>query len=483
MEGALDELRAQSALRSGLPTLVASAATEAGARSARDVVEGVVGAVPQAWLEEPFDDEPAWLLRCVLPGLGGATWAHLHQRLRVEGVPCHLEHTDPPGLVEALERGWLEAEVLHAGGLRARRLSAGDGDRRPDLVRPLVREPWLLALGSSVARAVRSVRRELVPTSELGPDTLGAIVHRPSGRAGVELYLPAEPADPLPDRLALLAALEPVVAELGLCPDLEWDAPFGGLTFRIWLAVPPGPPLPADGPADLALGWAPGDLVDHADHVELQVVPVHASDHDRLVAAAAPSAERAGLGGGAPRWVRTARGPRFAPGWRGDHVPSEALLDELRALPGASALRLVPGAPHGLQDAWPAIDPAWRAVGGVCFCRWPDAVLDRDRLERVVDRPADARDHAVADRSPLELRPVVDTSGRWGLEVSGERPTLSEEGLDTLLSELAALDHPDLSSLGSLGFGRTGAVARRWWRTPEPEPSKIREWGTSFDGR
>ncbi|MCB9688049.1 MAG: hypothetical protein H6735_23615 [Alphaproteobacteria bacterium] len=481
MDPGLDELRAQAALRSGLPTIVASAASEVGARSAREVVEGVVGAVPQAWLEEPFDDEPAWLLRCPLPGLGGAVWAHLHQRLRVEGVPCHLEHTDPPGVIEAIERGWLVAEVLHAGGLRARRLLAGDTDRRPDLVRPFVDEPWLHALEREVARAVRSVRADLVPTSERGPDTLAAIVHRPSGRSGVELYLPAEPADPLPDRVAVLAAIEPVVGALELCPDLEWDATLGGLTLRLWLAVAPGAPLPGDELVEGVASWEAADLVDHADHVEIQVLPEHARDHDRVVASVAALAERAGLGGGPSRWVRTLAGPCFAPTWLADHVPADELLEALRALPGVRAVRRVPGAPHGLQDAWPAVDPVWRSVAGVCFCRWPDAVPDRDRLERVVDRAADARDHEVADRSPLELRPIVDGSGRHGLEVRSDRRSLAEAGLEVLLAELAALRHPELSSLGSLGFARDGAVVRRWWRRPEPDPSKIRAWGTSLD--
>ncbi|MCA9491033.1 MAG: hypothetical protein KC621_13985 [Myxococcales bacterium] len=481
MDPAPDELRALAALRSGLPTIVASAHGEQDARAVRDRLEDVVGPLPQAWLEEPFDDEPAWLLRCVLPGLGGATWAHLHQRLRVDGVPCHLEHTDPPGVVEALERGWLEAEVLHAGGLRARRWLVGESDRRPDLVRPLVDEPWLGALGHAVAQAVRAVHPALVPTSERGPDTVAPIVHRPSGRSGVELYLPAEPADPLPDRLALLAALEPVVVELGLCPDLDWDATLGALTFRLWLAVPPGAPLPGDDPVETEAVWDPADLVDHADHVEIQVLPVRPADHDRVVDGAAALAEQAGLGGGPSRWLRTRDGLRFAPVWLADHVPADHVLDALRTLPGAGAVRVVPGAPHGLQDAWPAIDPVWRSVDGVCYARWPDAVPDRDRLERVVDRPADARDHAVADASTLELRPVVDTSGRHGLEVRAGRSSLSDEGVSTLLSELSALRHPDLSTLGSLGFAREGAVARRWWRHPEPDPSKIRRWGTSLD--
>ncbi len=469
MEPLPDGLRASCALRIGPPCLVASARTEEELLRAAGALEEVLGPLPQAWLLEP-EGEGEWRLRADVPTLDALGWSAARERLGDLGLPLALELADPPGLVEALDRGWLVADVVEAGGLRARWLRDPEDRRRPDLHRPSRVEPWLRPLGAALTAAVRTVRADLAPASDQGPDTVAPVVHRPSGRAGVELSLPAA-CDPVPDRRAILAALAPVVGALGLCPDLDWEAPLGGLVLRLWLAVPPGPGLPGDetvhpGPAAVP-PWLE-DLAAWSDHAELQVLPRRPGGHDEVAAAVAPLAERLDFGGGPSRWVRTPGGPLFCPGWRLTS-PDAAGLDEVAGLPGVAGIRLVPGPPFGLQDAWPAIDPAWRTSAGVVFCRWPDAVHDRDRLEEVRDRPADPRDHEVADATALELRPIVDTAGRHGLEVAGPPSTLAEAGLRDLLDALAALRHPGLGGIGGFGFGRAGVVARRWWRDPPPE--------------
>ncbi len=423
---------------------------EAAALALLASIEGVVGPAPWAFVLEPAEEGSPWEVRVDLPDPGTA--------LGVAALPgVALEPAEPPGLVEALDRGWLAEEREVLSGVVVRRLLDGDEARQPDLHRARATDPELARLEGVLAAAA-------APFPLVAEDRGAAlipIVHRPTGRVGVECWVGG---DALPERRRVLEALAAAVAtEPLLVPELGFDESMGALVVRAWLAVPAAAGLPAD--ADLAdephdpAWW--GDRIGHAPDVELQVVPDPAA-HDAVVEAVGALLGAADLAGGPPRWVTIAGARRFAASWVGE-LPDAAVLAAARAVPGVERVRVVAGVPYGLDATWPVLEPAWRTVAGVHWQRCHDPVPDRDRWEEVTDRDADDRDHAAADAVTADVRPILDSSGRRGLEVRGGPEAFAEAGLVALLRD-AATEHPGLSRIGTFAFDRRGAVARRWWR-------------------
>lgn len=422
-----------------------TAGDEGGALAALASLEAAAGSLPWAFVLEPATPDDPWEVRADLP--------EPERALGVEGVV--FEPWESPGLVEAADRGWLLEERAEWDGVVVRRWWRGEEVRRPDLHRPGATDPQLRRLEGLLAAAVAPFPL----LAEPGSDAVAAVVHRASGATGLEVWVGG---DPLPERARVLAAAADVVrTEPLLLPWVEFDEALGNLLLRLWLAAPPGEGLPGDDGADLTRdpGWW-ADRVASASDVEVQVVPAGPELHDAVVAAVTPIASVVGLVGGPARWRP---GFRFAPTWVGE-LPAPDVLAALRALPGVAEVRIAPGVPYGLETEWPVLEPAVRVVGGVTWQRWRDPVEDRDRREVVEDREADARDVAAAAAVAAEVRPVVDSTGRRGLEVRGGRDTLRAEGLDALLADAAAMSDPALARLGTFAFERRGAVARRWWR-------------------
>jgi hypothetical protein len=343
------------------------------------------------------------------------------------------------------------------GGVVVRRLLEADEPRQMDLHRAHAADPELLRLEGVLAAGVAPYP---LVAEERGTALIG-VVHRPTGRVGVEVWVGGEAVVARDRVLASLAAA--VAAEPLLVPELSFDEVLGALVVRAWLAVPAAAALPGD--ADLAAeppdpAWW-GDRIGHAADVEVQVVPAPAA-HDAVVEAVGAVLGAAGLAGGPARWVTEAGRPRFAASWVGE-LPEAAVLAAVSAVPGVDRVRVVAGVPYGLDAAWPVLEPAWRTVSGVHWQRCHDPVPDRDRAEEVVDREAEPRDHAAAAAVVADVRPVLDTSGRRGLEVRGGPETFAEAGLVALLAD-AAMPDPGLSRIGTFGFDHRGAWSRRWWR-------------------
>lgn len=419
----------------------AAAPDEAAALATLAAWEAAAGPLPWAFVLEPAEPGQPWEVRAELPDPDA-----------LAGL-ASLEPADPPGLVEALDRGWLTEEREELHGVVVRRLWRGDEPRRPDLARPRAHDDELARLEGVLAAAVAP--RPLL--AEESRPALSAVVHRPTGAPGVEVWIGG---DPLPDRREVLGAVARAVAdEPALWPVVDFDEVLGHLVVRAWLRAEPGPGLPGDDGADLSTdpGWW-ADRIAHGADVELRAGGAPA-DHDAIVEHLTPFAEAAGLAGGPARWVSGV----FCATWVGELPPPDVLAAARRA-PGVTTFAVAPGVPYGLEPEWPVVEPALRVVGGVTWHRLHDPVTDRDHLEVVEAREPDERDHAAASRVAADVRPILDTSGRRGLEVRGGPETLVDAGLDELLADLAAAAHPELGRLGTFGFVRRGVVARRWWR-------------------
>ncbi len=427
----------------------AEASDEAAALATLAAIEAAAGPCPWAFVLEPADDGP-WEVRVDLPdpALGLAVAA-------LPGVT--LEGAEPAGLVEALDRGWLVEERAVLSGVVVRRLLDGEEPRQPDLHRARATDDALRGLEARLAAAAAPYPL----LAEGAAPGLTPVVHRSTGRVGVEAWIGG---DPLPERQRVLAALAAAVAaEPLLAPELGFDEAMGALVVRAWLAVPAAAALPGD--ADWAdeppesVWWA--DRVGHSPDVEVQVVAAPAA-HDAAVDAVGAILGAAGLAGGPPRWVQVAGARRFAASWVGE-LPEAGALAAVRAAPGVERVRVVAGVPYGLDATWVVLEPGWRTVGGVQWQRCHDPVHDRDRLEEVTEREAEPRDVSAAAAVAADVRPVLDSAGRRGLEVRGGLSAFGAEGLGALLLD-AAMPDPGLSRIGTFGFDRQGAVARRWWR-------------------
>jgi hypothetical protein len=490
----LHTLAARAAVASGWPRLRVLGADEQAVQEARSAVEALLGALPQADVIVPWDEaggEP-FELRVDLPDLPLGRCLAVDARLRERGLQVEWVAGTPPGVTEADDRGLREEEWLEGGLLCARMvLDADGGGPLPlDLVRPSRVDPPLVELEGELARAVRAVDPALVLRSDRGPDTIAPVVHRTTGRFGVELALGPDAFHGLDGdavhvrRAAVLEAVGTVVAEraehpvLQLAPDVRWDVPLGGMSLLLWAVAPPVAGLPRD-----AVGEAPSaalveglcdDVPTLVGELEVQVVPASAAAHLSVALETAEVAEAQGWRGGRPRWVR-AGGWSFVPTWRvaePEPVQVLAAVRRLRALAGVRAVRVVPGEPSGLEEAWPTVDPAWWTGARRCWVRLHDGVRDRDHLERVEPRPRQDSDAALesawrAGGAELgEVQPIVDRRGRPGLEARPGRSALGREALPPLLAAADALDEPHLCTVATLALPADGPVLRLWWRVP-----------------
>ncbi len=500
----LADLQAQAALASGWPTLHVFRPSEARLLRARHVVEDLLGPLPQADVIEPWDvsdpDEP-WELRIDLPGLHPAVWDAVRATLgELDGASPVLVPGLRDGARDARDQGWLQDEIVAAGGLEARMPLGADGERvMPDLQVGQA-DDAVCALEHEVAAALQARGVTAPFASDRGPDTLTPVVHRDTGRFGVQARFSPDALEAL-DGDALRALREGVVAAFADCvraradqpvrlaPDLTWETRWG-LAVTAWLIGPAAPGLPGDAP--IGVGVSPfAGVVDRwttllpgwVEDVEVQVLPETAGLHDAVVDAVMGAAAERDLPllGGRPRWLLRlgvdGTEPVFAPTWRvAAGRPVGDVVDALAGLPGVDAVRLVPGEPAGLGEAWQQSRPAWQIGGARWFQRIRDGLSDRDRLPHVSERARAPRDeeveHALAHlmkrgggAAPVARpRAIVDDAGRQGLEVWLDPRALGEAGLRRALDAAGAVAHDDLAPLGHWGYREAIPLLYLWFR-------------------
>ena len=439
-------LHAEAALASGWPRLRVLCGSADALATVRQRLEQHLGPLSQADEIEPFDaDDPAdpWELRVDLPGLSAADWPALaalvaeHEHELTPGCPAEVVAADDLGvrLTEWLDGGGIAARLPVAVERGAQRL---DLRRRPDVVDDDVR-----ALERELSEALQRHDPHLRLVGDRGADTVTPVVHRTSGRPGLELALdPAAFAavdgdEVLRRRRAALAALAEVVRaraehpRLRLAPDPSFELPFGGLSLLAWVVAPHGEPLPGERPLGRgitphprALGQLLRDAEGRVHDLEVQVV----ADTEVALAAVADFPSTTGWRGHTPRWVSVlgddgATTWRFVPTWR---VPlSVDIASLLDRLPGD--VRVVPGALVGLEeeDPWLIRTVVWGPERLALRVR--DAITDRDLEPATADREAQPDDaplmgaaimalgpHAAALRSDgaLPVRPVTQGEQR-----------------------------------------------------------------------
>jgi hypothetical protein len=496
-EHALADLQAQAAVGSGWATVHVRRADEQGLAEARAALESALGPLPQADVIEPYDpDDPdeGWELRIDVPGLDlfdvDAIRGAVPDAVVAPGVR--------PGMRTAEDLGIRGIEVVGADDVEARLVydSEEGGVLAPDLARGSGADPSLRDLEIELAEAIRAVRPDLAFRSDRGPDTVQPIVHRGSGRFGVQLVVGDESWEHLPGdeatrlREQIVAALGRVVAaradhaKVRLAPDLAFDLRFG-LSFVLWFVARAVPGLPGDAPTPEGLSPAGlGALLDGLDgaveEIELQVVPRTPADHDAVVEQVTALAE-AGLPllGGMPRWVVWRGAAAFAPSWRvlveEDPVgPAE----RLSRLSGVGAVRVVPGSPAGYADAWAFADPAWNCGARRWFLRVRDGRRDRDALPKVVQRPNQDRDAAIREAVAAAMaafpasgealrgpgwRAIADSTGREGLEIALSAAAMREGPLRAALDALGQIRVDALTSFATWGWRGEGMVVQLWW--------------------
>ena len=384
-----DRLYIAAAVTSGWPVVHVHTRDETTMLAARERIEAAVGPLPQTDEIEPWDpNEPAWELRIALPGASVQTLAAVALAAGPDEVVVHAGPT--PGLMHDIDTGRPFRETTTAGPLTAAlHFDPEDGGSGRMDLRRCAADPNIEDLDRDVALALQAHGVTAPFRSHRGNDTVGPVVHRPSGRLGARL---AFPPDVEVDRDAVLAAQVPLVqarAEhdtLRLAPDMRWDVD-DGLALTLWFIAPRGPRLPTDRIDAPARGEVTALLqgLDAAvPEVEVQVVPAHPEHADAVVDAVKdfPLPTDA-LTGTLPRWVGSP--PRFAPCWRLDPgAVGPRVVDDwvqrLQADPRIEAVRVVPAAPRGLEARWASLEPAWRVVAGTVFRRIRDPLLDVDRL-------------------------------------------------------------------------------------------------------
>ncbi len=399
-------LWAAAALTSGWPVLRCSAPDEPSLMALLARVQTVSGPLPQAVIDAPWEAGEPWLAWSEMPGLTAQAWIAL-------SLACPEVWLVPglsPGSERAEAHGWAERERLVSGDVVADQWIdlSGVGSAPPELTRVGAPDAPVQVLERELVEAVRTVDPALQPRSDRGPDTLAPVVARSSGRVGLWLSLGSEAlsgadgGDVQARRQHILDALAEVVLAranhetLRLAPDLAWWSPLGGLDFVLWIITAPTSGLPGDGGIRSDVD-ADVDCTEAFPVAEVQLIPASLSHHDALVASALPLAEAVGAKGGSCRWIPGQEGWHFAATWEANaHVDTEAFAESLVALPGAHAVRVVPGEPLGLEEHWPCANPVWRRGMGSWFLRVRDGRQDRDRLPTAGPRELDADDLATA---------------------------------------------------------------------------------------
>jgi hypothetical protein len=416
--------QAKAALCGDWPTVHAFVESEAQVFEVQRGVEQVLGPVPQADVIEPFDPsdpDEFWEFRLVFPGLSSDQWQRLSAQLPqrsalVDGVSI--------GSMAARDLGCVIAEPLGSA------LAWVDLRRGGFVGRDVWRDaPVDVRLERRLVEVVRAVHPRLTPRSDRGADTVSGVFDRECGKSGLEVFLGSMDFEGMPGdavralRIEIIAALQSAVEgwsdEPQLDPGLEWATSVGGLVVRIWFAAPrAGQRLPTDPVVEP--GLTPSvDVLEllftsftrFASELEVQVLPGPGA-HDAVV-----KSIEADLLGAMPRWVRTQIGHCFAPVWTTTRRMDVAALQ----VKGVHGVRVVPSRPVGLSDDWSVIDPHWWWMGGRCFVRYRDAVLARDRRERLVHSqplPADPElAQALQPACLVELRQIATRGGLEGLEV------------------------------------------------------------------
>lgn len=471
------DLDAAAALTSGWPTVHVTGADEAEVLAAQARLEAVLGPLPQADVIEPWGDadEAGWELRVDVPDAGEAAWHAIAGDERAA-----LRPGVPPGARAARDHGLVVGTPFAADGFVATEWIEAETGRvlTPDALPAGAVDAGVADLARDVVDALRDAHPALRLESDRGPDVVEPIVHRATGRLGVRFLVPPDAIEAVGDSMLArdraLAAMAAIVRaradhDVRVAPD-GWADTRLGLGLGLWLIAPPVGPLPppppaTDGDSDLLYGLC--------EDVEIHIVPDATASHAAVAAAVAAWAERHATGwvGGLPRWLPTTDGPRFTPTWRarpGD--PALARLDGVRDLAGVVAVRVVPGEPVGLGDAWAVSDADWWPVSRAWVQRVRDGVTDRDRLPRTDDRRPDPRDGWAVG---LPARPIADRAGRGGVEIGLDARRLLGEGLAAAAS--AVLDRRPAEAAGVVGFAwrASGPVLQVWYAGP----TDGRRWG------
>lgn len=491
-EHPLAALQAQAALATGWPTLIALRADEAGAEGLRAPLEAVLGALPQLDVIEPFEAEHPWEVRVDLPDLDAATWERVQAAVPDAALVPGLRE----GARAAWDQGHLEAELLGGPDLYAATTIGVDGGVVGLDLQHGTPDDEVRHLEHDLALAVQAAGVRLPFASDRGTDTITPVVHRATGRFGVQIAFAPEHLDPLDGealdalRVAAVQGVAQVVHArtdhpvLRLAPDLCWDARWG-FVITAWIVAPAAPALPGDQavPRGLSpmLGQVERRLValgNLAETLEVHVVPERPEAHFELVDRVVELAREGDwpLLGGLPRWVRFEHAWHFVPTWR--LVPAiwttgrlQDLLLALVELEQVEAVRLVPGEPEGLGEAWQQTDPGWHLGPERWMLRLRDGLTDRDRQPATTDRPETDRDREVRAAFSRLLRgfdvpmtAIQDSTERQGLAVPLGRSGALEGNLRPLLEALASIHHPDLASLGHWSYRDGLGTAHLWYQ-------------------
>ncbi|MBT3219144.1 MAG: hypothetical protein HN348_08640, partial [Proteobacteria bacterium] len=324
MEIDLNELRDMAGLCSGWPTLHVYAPQEMIIHRALKLVESALGQLPQAELIEPWDlagdeQEEPFELRIDLPDLSASSWEGLRAQLEAIGVEIELVPGMSPGARYCDDTGLMVTDEVIFGDVVARRHF--DGEKEEELVLKVMRqfpeEPdaELLRLERDLADAVRSVKSELFFRTDRGMDTVQPVVHRGTGRVGVQVDF----VDDLDSQQEILAVVADLICRraddetVRLSPDLLFSTRLG-LQLTLWFISPPAEVYVMDeviaagsSPCTKALSSLLGDVAGLGWGLELQVVPEETGLHRQVVTKLGELARDSSveLYGSAPRWLST----------------------------------------------------------------------------------------------------------------------------------------------------------------------------------
>ncbi len=478
---ALHRAALAAAVASGWPRLQVLRPDEATVLADQALLEAALGPLPQADVVEPGSPlDPDWELDVVLPGLSLDDAARLDADL---GDASRSWSVAPsPATLRATHRGVLLGEHIVAGGLVATCTSSAlDGLLTADLARTAPLPEALAPLVAPLFERLTAIDPRVGP--ERAEELLTAAVHRPSGRPGLEVWIPSTAFDRLDGdqvlarRHAIVEAIAAGVSDgpVPLDPHVQWWPRLGGMALWVPLVSPPAPPLHREPPLVDSCTPGPHALAAllHSEgfvhDVELQLVK---PDPEAALAALldAGGEEAIAL---EPTWVSTIDGPMFLPAWS---LPCEpdvvGILGRLRV-----PWRVVPGVPVGLDDVAPWHDrhAHWGDRRVAVRCR--DATADVDREPVTRPRELTAADTALipvllnvlgpraALAGPEAVQPVVGSDGRHGVRIDAG-PAAVPHAM-ALLDALTDLEHPSLACWVDVAFPRRGGVRLHVWvRSP-----------------
>jgi hypothetical protein len=405
----------------------------------------------------------------------------------------------PPATTEALDRREREHEALAAAGLTlVRPVHPDDRPIQPDLARAASADGEVEELEREIAAALAELDASLVLHSERGDDTVGPVVHRPTGRIGFTLDFLEHDVPPI----EICSTLGGVVAArsqhpvLRLAPDGLWSTPLGGLRVVLWCIAPAAPCLPTSPPLgpglDPAISWLTARasrIADCADGLVLQVVGTGAP----RVIQDLPGAV-ALLEGTRPGWVEL-DGPAFADRWTfGWNDRAAAVLQALRGAPEVRAAQVIPGTPLGLELLAPTLQSVWTRAAERFVGRHHDGCTERDLLEVAQQRPRTPTDamtdlallRALAVRggaarlhigtNAIPSRAITDTTGRAGLAYTFEPSSFKSGPLRLALSAVGSLTDGELLPVATYAHRSDHTVVHLWFQHAT-DPEAQRRWG------